>query len=222
MQLAQRIEFYRECAKYARRENPGENFTVLMEASRRGDREAVDHLLSSGTQDVNAMANGATALYMAVEAGSVSVVSKLLTSGASVVCRTPFGLLSLACGQRTVSAEIRRHILSLLLRHGADVNRRDGRGNTPLMAAREAETAELFLQHGADVDAINHLGMTALHMAVGRRDTALAEVLIKFGSNVNAHDVEGKTPLDYALAESDADMIRLLRQHGGRDGSSGK
>lgn len=218
--LAERLEFYRESVACAVRRDPGASFTVLMEAVRSNDGEAVDHLLSTKADDINAAANGGTSLTMAVMNGNVPMTAKLLAAGADPAYRRPFDLLCVACSQGLVDRGIRLEILRLLLAHGADANNRGEYGFTPLMAARDAQVARLLIEHGARVnDAESRQGMNALHMAVYRKDTSLASVLIEAGTNVNARDAEGQTPLDRAIALGDSPMVSLLENHGGTRGA---
>ena len=218
--LDERMQVYRKCAACARRLNHGANFTVLMEAARRNDEEAVDHLLSAGAADVNAVANGDTALLRAVQNGNPAMVRKLLLAGATPAYRKPFDLLRVACAQSLMAPDARQEILRLLLAHGADVNHRDESGSAPILVARDAQTARLLIEHGARVnDVDSRLGMNALHRAVYRRDTALASVLIDAGISVNARDVKGRTPLDCAIAVGDASMVSLLEERGGTRGA---
>ncbi len=58
-----------------------------------------------------------------------------------------------------------------LLEHGADVNKADDAGETPLMTAAgsaEPDLVELLLSQGADVAAQCKTGCTALHLAVAQ------------------------------------------------------
>ncbi len=61
-------------------------------------------------------------------------------------------------------------ITKLLLQHGADVNARDAKGQTPLIILADwhgfgLKITQLLIQHGADVDAKDNKGQTALDYA---------------------------------------------------------
>ena len=86
-------------------------------------------------------------------------------------------------------------IVKLLISHGADVNKKDFKGNTPLHYVTTAKAARALIAAGANVDAKNMYHQTALHLA---RSLKIAQILITAGSNVNKQDYIKKTPLYYA------------------------
>jgi ankyrin repeat protein len=60
----------------------------------------------------------------------------------------------------------RTNIIAILLENGADPNRPDKYGDTPLMAALSDEDAvRLMLAHGADVNRRNNKGWSVLEQA---------------------------------------------------------
>ena len=66
-----------------------------------------------------------------------------------------------------------RNTLQILLRHGAQINIRDKRGNTPLIVAcryRNYYMVNLLLQNGADVNICSLDGNTALHHLIEQND----------------------------------------------------
>jgi ankyrin repeat protein len=73
----------------------------------------------------------------------------------------------------------------LLIDAGADVNRVDAAGNTPLHIAalnKSTHVIEVLLAANARVDARNALGATALMMSA---DPAIQDRLIRAGASVN-------------------------------------
>jgi ankyrin repeat protein len=108
---------------------------------------------------------------------------------------------------------------------GADVDKPNAAGQTPLMLAsqgspnrgmRMAEELQLlFLERGADVARKDKDGNTALHYAARNGDAAaartMAENLLDFGPvAVEAVNNEGKTALDYAQAADNEMLVKLL------------
>ncbi len=91
--------------------------------------------------------------------------------------------------------------LKKLIRDGADLNRLDSDGRTPLMHAvlghgADLSTIELLLDHGADANVHDRLlGWTALHYAVRDQKAAVVALLLAHGAHPDEEDVFGDTPL---------------------------
>ena len=123
------------------------------------------------------------------------------------------------------------NILRKLLALGADLNRKNPQGQSPLMLlveqtiaryakidkekfeARRQEAAvvvDIFLQAGAEVNAIDNEGRSVLMYALkgGARPEVL-EKLIKAGANVNAADNEGTNVLLLALKIGQKNAVEL-------------
>jgi ankyrin repeat protein len=105
-------------------------------------------------------------------------------------------------------------IMRLLLAHGADPNIATDAGTTPLMVAAGvnwsvAETFDLGnealleavkLAHslGNDVNAVNSMGIAAIHGAANRGANDVIEYLAANGARLDVADEQGRTPLDWA------------------------
>jgi len=88
-----------------------------------------------------------------------------------------------------------------LLQRGANPNKADKRGATPLSIAAGlgfAEGVELLLKSGANVDAPDSSGETPLISAVHRRDIGMIRLLLKNGANADRPDNSGRSARDYA------------------------
>ena len=123
--------------------------------------------------------------------------------------QTPFLTAALA-GDMTV--------MRLLLEHGADPHIATFHGTTPLMAAAginwvvsqtytegpEAllEAVKLCVELGIDVNAVNSMGLTAIHGAANRGSDDIIEYLVSQGARLDIADNEGRTPLDWAHGSS--------------------
>ena len=135
-------------------------------------------------------------------------------------------------------------IFNLLLERGADVNARDPRGYTPLMAARSMGNdggVETLLERGAvqdisgaimdrDADLIKELlrddpsaanplgeGPVPLIWAGRYGDREIIRMLLEAGAEPNVRrDVDhfGKTALDMVISYLDDDVIQLMLDHG--------
>jgi ankyrin repeat protein len=135
-------------------------------------------------------------------------------------------------------------VMRLLLEHGADPRIATFSGTTPLMAAAGInwvvnqtfdegpaallEAVELCLELGMDVDAVNSMGLRAIHGAANRGSNDIIELLAASGAQLDVPDHHGRTPLVWAegvfLAthppqrkpETIALLERLLREAGPR------
>jgi ankyrin repeat protein len=135
-------------------------------------------------------------------------------------------------------------VMRLLLEHGADPRIATFSGTTPLMAAAGInwvvnqtfdegpaallEAVELCVELGMDVDAVNSMGLRAIHGAANRGSNDIIELLAASGAQLDVPDHHGRTPLVWAegvfLAthppqrkpETIALLERLLREAGPR------
>lgn len=101
--------------------------------------------------------------------------------------------------------------MQFLIAMGANVNIRDAKGITPLVAACNlgfTEGAELLVEKGAKVDESNNAGETPLITAVHNRNIAMMRILLKAGANPDRADNSGRTARDYArLAPNAATLL---------------
>lgn len=107
---------------------------------------------------------------------------------------------------------------SRLLLAGADVNRANDRGYTPLHYAAingHKALAELLLAKGAAVNAKRTIeGLTAMHYAALKNHPEVAQVLLRHEADVNARDDQGYTPLHLAVIGRSQAVVRLLVSNG--------
>jgi ankyrin repeat protein len=105
-------------------------------------------------------------------------------------------------------------VMRLLLDAGADPRIPTFEGTTALMAAAGvnwvvAQTYDegpaarlaavrLCLDQGLDVNAVNAMGLTALHGAANRGSDDIIRLLAEHGARLDAKDKESRTPLDWA------------------------
>jgi hypothetical protein len=99
-------------------------------------------------------------------------------------------------------------IVNLLVIYGADVHATDSDGHTPLhlaVKAGERRTVQLLLDAGARVaDAIDNMGSTPLHVAVGVHGPHSEPILMQLLQNggmsaLGIRDNRGETPHDIAM-----------------------
>lgn len=105
-------------------------------------------------------------------------------------------------------------LMKLLLSKGADPNIATFNGTTALMAAAGVnwvigqtysespamylEAVKLCLELGGDVNAVNAMGLAAVHGAANRGSDDIIEVLARNGARLDIKDKEGRTPMIWA------------------------
>jgi ankyrin repeat protein len=105
-------------------------------------------------------------------------------------------------------------VMRLLLDHGADPHIPTIQGTTALMAAAGVnwvfdqtydegpkallEAVQLCYQLGMDVNAVNSMGLTALHGAANRGSDDIIRFLVEKGAKLDVKDKEGRTPMTWA------------------------
>jgi hypothetical protein len=136
---------------------------ALLEAySRTGDLSALrEHLDSGGSPNIYFGAS--SLLRLAVDAGHIEAVKRLLAHGADPngIPRPDVPVSPMVQASRLGHVEIVR----LLLDAGAEVNAREFQGDTAILAARRAnqlEVAKVLLESGADPTIKNLAGNSAL------------------------------------------------------------
>ena len=105
-------------------------------------------------------------------------------------------------------------VMRLLLKHGADPKIPTFEGTTALMAAAGVnwvydqtfdegqpallEAVKLCYELGLDVNAVNSMGLTALHGAANRGSDDIIRFLVEKGAKLDVKDKEGRSPMAWA------------------------
>jgi ankyrin repeat protein len=105
-------------------------------------------------------------------------------------------------------------LMRLLLSKGADPQLATFNGTTPLMAAAGVNwvagqtfsespsqwlaAVQLCLELGGDVNAVNQMGLAAVHGAANRGSDDIIELLARHGARLDLPDKEGRTPYTWA------------------------
>ncbi|PAA54089.1 hypothetical protein BOX15_Mlig025367g1 [Macrostomum lignano] len=207
----------------------------LHAAAKSGHASVVRGLLDKGA-NVNARTKDKlTALHAAVACGHPHVVETLLGFGASVDFKggededTPLHLAA-----RTRGGE---RCAEMLLKSGADVNRTNRLGQTPLHTAAKGGNLNMLralLDEGGDPTRVCQQGNSPLHMAARHCRQAVAAAIIEHVTQtksrhdavnlVNLGNKEGETALHYAAELTkekartdfeDTDLVKLLLRYEG-------
>ena len=102
----------------------------------------------------------------------------------------------------------------LLVSKGADVNRCDAKGDSPLLAAIEEESSQLvtlLLEAGADPNTANNKHESALYIACRQEHFEIASMLTDSGADTNP---ESCSPLMEACKHNYIDIVELLLENG--------
>lgn len=109
----------------------------------------------------------------------------------------------------------RYKLIKLLLEIGADVNLKDGDGNTPLFYVLDdinLDAAELLLKNGADVNIQGRIGQTPLFIA---RSKDAVNLLIQYKVSVNAREFRNsRTRLFSLTQQGELELVEVLVENG--------
>jgi ankyrin repeat protein len=218
--------------------------TPLTLACYQGDVAAISDLLQQGTGVDHEDDDGYTPLFVASLKGHVDAARLLLDAGAAIDKRregvwSPLGIacvrghldvatllvergaaLDLCFDEATplnAACENGHDAARLLLEKGAEVDRADEDGWTPLLTAcheGRVDEATLLLDNGADVNRAHKCGSTPLYVACEEGHVDAARLLLNNGAEVDRAWDNGATPLYIACWKGHVDAARLLLEKG--------
>lgn len=164
--------------------------------------QILDLLIKSGA-DVHDTSTGFSVLYWPIKFGQFEIVKYLIANKVSVNGKP----MSMTASPLRVAIESKNiEMIDLLLTHGADINKPESLGRTPLSSAIEAgvdiNIVEHLLKKGANVNAttyrcVNSMNRdcTILEMAVkADREPEVIRLLIKYGAKVTPEILQLASP----------------------------
>lgn len=118
-------------------------------------------------------------------------------------------LVHLFLGSIDYPISIEKTVL-LLIKSGAEVNKPDKNGKTPLMYAVRwnPEIIRLLVNVGAEINAVDNNGWSVLMHAA--KQPVSFDILVKLGADTTLRNNEGKTAFD--ILYSDRDMKNLYNK----------
>jgi uncharacterized protein len=110
-----------------------------------------------------------------------------------------------------VSKQWSAEIVSLLIKHGADVHAKCSLGQTPLFYSIDVASTRILLEASADVNARDYYGYTVLHNAAAQgRSTGVICCLLKAGADATAVNTVYDTAAEVAQAYKHSATAALL------------
>ena len=156
----------------------------------------------------------ASSLNEAARKGNEARVKELLSTGdkgvAQLTDRTGHTALHGAaeCGHDS--------IVELLLKAGADINKKDYDGMTPLhltAADNRFSTAAILIAAGAGVDTTNVGGFDPLQSAAYWGSSEMTELLLAAGANWKRKNKDGFTALEMASLWWRTEIVEIIKKH---------
>ena len=134
-------------------------------------------------------------LCLTIRLNKTEMVEILLKNGATLKSKQG-NILAYA-----IRKDSNMDIIKTLIKHGAKINLKTKRKDSPLHVAvkrQETEIVKVLLQNGAKVNAKDHENCTPLEHAIPSID--IAKLLLQYGANINVQDEYGSTLLHDAVA----------------------
>ena len=189
-----------------------------LETAIRYGRDAIAKMLIEALPSIDSsIGRYFTALHMAVDLGSVSIIKLLLEAGANLTVgneKTNHGEQAIHIAAVSGNTEI----IQLLLNAGADIMARDDKGRTPLhhvaqkARGRNGDVIPFLIAAGAERDARDRKGKTPFHLACKTNKRAV-QSLLNAGADIEMEDDVGRRPLHFVRS---ADTTRLLVDAGAK------
>ena len=196
-----------------------ESYSVLHTAAIKGDKGAVDIILSCPGVLVN-LANeekGTTALYLAAANNKVEIMKSLVKAGANINQLTNVGGSPICIATQHGNEAAVSYLLGL-----NEIQEISDNVYNPLHIAvnnKREDIVKLLLESGkVDVNFLINEGTSALQIAVHNGDLSMTKLLLDYGADINftpkeVFSGELRSFLDYASHKGNTDMVKLLLKY---------
>lgn len=184
-------------------------YTALMIAADKGNTELVEKLITAQANVNIQNQYGTTALMLAVETGKYEVVETLIAADADANAMQRNGTTAIMIASNTdpdFGAMTKTGLTKLLLDHGANLCRLEGRDKAPIhsfiLGKKTNGLANLLDASGKECGVQTKNGNTIFHLAAIKGDHRIINTILKHPNSqyidLNAKNSSGKTALDIA------------------------
>ncbi|ACN84341.1 hypothetical protein SZ40_04680 [Brachyspira hyodysenteriae] len=175
-----------------------EGFTPLMNAIREREIEIVKILLEHNADVTKIKDNsGRNAFFWAAVLDELEML-KLFEK------YNPDFNVSDNYGSNALFFTRKAETVNYLLKNGADINKKNKSGRTPLiqhsLAYENQDHVKFLLEKGADINAQDNEGVTTLMFAVQTDKTKIIDICLSEKADINIKDNEGKTALFHTIS----------------------
>ena len=200
---------------------PQNELTIMLhDLVESGLEQGIDLLIELGADVNGSVSDHAIPLFCALRHDRFDIAQKLLRLGADVNVCSCNG----CAGLHYVGSGCSESSVKWLLDHGADVDIKNGQGNTPLMLCLAAfkgkseeciqaleSIAKLLIEHGADVNVQDATYFfTPLHFAIKNQRCDFVKYLISQGASFDIRDCMDGTALNHAAAGGSLEIVKTL------------
>lgn len=181
-------------------------------------KESLENAINENYQefdinDINKVnKNGETILISAINKNDIKTVELLLLQN-NIDIEKPIEAQSKDTPLIIASKKGFEHIVKLLIKNGANVNKKNSYRENALIKAVNGghkNIVILLIKNKAKINTKNSLEQTPLIIAVKRGDLCISKVLLDNNANIHDKDNYGKTALDYAKELGHYNLVELL------------
>lgn len=187
----------------------------LIEATKRGNLEAVVGMLDTGVDPNAARGNGLTALHIAAGENMLEIAKALLAKGADPAAKLEGAITPLHLAATSPEG---LEMVKLLLEHKAPLEVKDNlEQQSPLDAAARLgrlESVRALLAAGADVEAKDGKGRTPLILATMGGHLETVHLLLDKGAAIDARETNQATALHAAAQLGHKELAAALLARG--------
>ncbi|MDD9899586.1 MAG: ankyrin repeat domain-containing protein [Alphaproteobacteria bacterium] len=190
----------------------GERLAQLLdrECSWFDEKECMD-LIANGADPNFIDQYDRTVLILAVIRYNANIVNALLESGADVNAKNHDQETALFC-----IGMAPEEMSDILIHHGADIETRNGNGQTPLAHITEqrlTDSVKALIRHGAKINVRDNQEQTPLmYTARAWGEINICHLLLEHGAQTDLRDKDGKTAQDIAIFKEREDIFARIEE----------